>query len=570
VGDPNGDVLIEILGREDTQVKVNGFRIELGEIESAVLEHPNVKSTCAVVLDGRSIISFVCPMLSAAEESGRAPAGSEAVAGDGDGAQGAIDGSSDGTEARVEYWKTVYEHVYADGNQGARGSSASAVEAEANNFSGWNNSYDNSALSTAEMREWAENTIARIAALGCTKVLEIGVGTGLLFHRLIPRCAAYWATDLSPVATAKLSGWIASEPAASALAEKNVRVFTQPGHVALPDAGVAPPSFDTAVLNSVAQYFPSATYLREVVRQMMRAVGATSGGRLFVGDLRSARHLPHFHASVEAFRFTVLAREGSDGDGDGDGDGGAATPSDQLRSAVEVASMGEKELCVDPRFFLSLSDEGGEGSADESGAIAHDYTRVLLKRGVAVNELTKVRRAPFLLFPFLCSSFLSFLCSLSSFAHLFVLSFRVPLSSDTTPFSSSAPPRCRPPRQRARRASCTGPHSPRALAAAAARSPRSSERLARSRTKRRRARRATPSCAPCRTSSSWRTPSSSSSFAASRRSQSKRWSRLRRCAALRRSARCSARRARARAPGCRNRPPLPCTRSPNASAGVQK
>ncbi|WP_170870423.1 non-ribosomal peptide synthetase [Pantoea sp. 1.19] len=32
---------IEILGREDNQVKINGYRIELGEVEAALLQHPN-------------------------------------------------------------------------------------------------------------------------------------------------------------------------------------------------------------------------------------------------------------------------------------------------------------------------------------------------------------------------------------------------------------------------------------------------------------------------------------------------------------------------------------------------
>ncbi len=35
------DGLIEILGREDNQVKINGYRIELGEIEAALLAHPS-------------------------------------------------------------------------------------------------------------------------------------------------------------------------------------------------------------------------------------------------------------------------------------------------------------------------------------------------------------------------------------------------------------------------------------------------------------------------------------------------------------------------------------------------
>jgi acyl carrier protein len=41
--------LIEILGREDSQVKVNGFRIELGEIERVLLEHKDVASAALAV-----------------------------------------------------------------------------------------------------------------------------------------------------------------------------------------------------------------------------------------------------------------------------------------------------------------------------------------------------------------------------------------------------------------------------------------------------------------------------------------------------------------------------------------
>ena len=41
--------LLEILGREDSQVKVNGFRIELGEIEKVLTEYEHVSSAALAV-----------------------------------------------------------------------------------------------------------------------------------------------------------------------------------------------------------------------------------------------------------------------------------------------------------------------------------------------------------------------------------------------------------------------------------------------------------------------------------------------------------------------------------------
>ncbi len=43
LGRYRSDGVIEFLGRQDTQVKVQGYRVELGEIEAALLRHPNVR-----------------------------------------------------------------------------------------------------------------------------------------------------------------------------------------------------------------------------------------------------------------------------------------------------------------------------------------------------------------------------------------------------------------------------------------------------------------------------------------------------------------------------------------------
>merc|ERR1712185_680239 len=57
--------LLEILGREDTQVKINGFRIELGEIEKIAMEDDRVINCCAVVSEVRSTPQLVLFVTSA-------------------------------------------------------------------------------------------------------------------------------------------------------------------------------------------------------------------------------------------------------------------------------------------------------------------------------------------------------------------------------------------------------------------------------------------------------------------------------------------------------------------------
>jgi amino acid adenylation domain-containing protein len=61
--------VIEFLGREDFQVKIQGNRIELGEIEAAILQHPDVRHAVVVVHGQRHgskrLVAFVAPAVPA-------------------------------------------------------------------------------------------------------------------------------------------------------------------------------------------------------------------------------------------------------------------------------------------------------------------------------------------------------------------------------------------------------------------------------------------------------------------------------------------------------------------------
>ena len=67
---PDGS--IELLGRDDLQVKIRGHRIELAEVEAALQTHPQV-ATAAVVVAGqpleRRLVAFVEPLLCRAAEA---------------------------------------------------------------------------------------------------------------------------------------------------------------------------------------------------------------------------------------------------------------------------------------------------------------------------------------------------------------------------------------------------------------------------------------------------------------------------------------------------------------------
>ncbi|MBC3840995.1 class I SAM-dependent methyltransferase [Streptacidiphilus sp. 4-A2] len=121
------------------------------------------------------------------------------------------------------------------------------------------------------MEQWRSGTVDRVLTLKPRRVLEIGVGTGLLLSRIAPACEEYWGTDLSPAVVARLQGQLAEHPGLAG----RVRLSVQPAD----DFGGLPEGrFDLVLINSVAQYFPSADYLTGVLRQAMAvlAPGARS------------------------------------------------------------------------------------------------------------------------------------------------------------------------------------------------------------------------------------------------------------------------------------------------------
>ncbi len=322
---PDGN--IEFLGRIDHQVKVHGFRIELGEIEVALTQHPAVKQAVVLVHQDKSadkqLVAYFVADLS-------------------------LVSNKEDAQNYVSLWQNLYEETYRQSAQ------PSDQEVDLSfNIGGWNSSYTDQPIPEHEMREWVEQTVARILSLQPQNVLELGCGTGLLLSRIAPHCQSYTGADISATG---LDNIRALQKTRNDL--DNITLYERAADK-LDD--FADGCVDTLVINSVIQHFPDADYLLLVLQNARRLIKA--GGQIFLGDVPSLLMREAFHVSVQLFRAEDDSSCG------------------ELWQGVKQKMDAEKDLQFAPAFFHALKHLIPEIS----------HVQIIPKPGHAHNQLTLFR-----------------------------------------------------------------------------------------------------------------------------------------------------------------------------------
>lgn len=289
---PDGN--IDFVGRNDDQVKINGNRIELGEIQNAIEDIEGIKQSCVLVKERQTdegLAKIIVGYYVLDEEF-----------------------DIDNEDEIIKSWEGIYDADYD--------SSFSELNIESD-FVSWNSYITGEPIPISEMEAWRKNIVDNIKKLQPKKVLEVGVGTGLIMFPLIDDVERFVGIDISQNVIQRLNGYFNDK-------EKDVDFY----HLYADQIDQIPTEekYDTIIINSVCQYFPGFKYFETVLDQALTKL--SDSGSIFLGDIRNN----DLHKELIKKKLEHNNEDASD-------------------HRIESMAIKENELLISPEFFKRLNEK---------------------------------------------------------------------------------------------------------------------------------------------------------------------------------------------------------------------
>ncbi|MEM6404774.1 MAG: methyltransferase, partial [Cyanobacteria bacterium P01_D01_bin.116] len=298
--------------------KIRGYRIEPGEVEHVLSTVPGVKQACVTAREraaGTGTVKYLAGYY-------------------------VLDKNyvSDKDSDILWNWENLYNtSVYENIVEQRKMDS---------DFSGWNSYITGKPIPLSEMLQWRDYIVATIKSLNPCRVLEIGVGSGLLMYPLLKDVQRYVGLDISKLVIDRHQDY---------LKDKNHDVSLYYLRADQIDELPKDERFDTIIVNSVCQYFPNIQYFERTLEKAIEKL--STRGSIFIGDIRDY----DLHRKLIKEKF--------------DYHGESYTEQDINRLALK-----ENELLIGINYFINLKNVYKNIKVD-----------VLKRNGNFINELSKYR-----------------------------------------------------------------------------------------------------------------------------------------------------------------------------------
>lgn len=155
--------------------------------------------------------------------------------------------------------------------------------------SGWKSSFTGNAFSKQEMQEFVENVYIKLSDLitPSSRILELGIGSGLIAERIAPLCEQYVGVDISSETLERTKMRLEKEGL------NNISYVQEDIRNIKTVIGFSP---DIVIINSVMQYLNNEREYENIIRDLTDKI---KPGFIFVGDILDKEKKKDFIEKVQ-------------------------------------------------------------------------------------------------------------------------------------------------------------------------------------------------------------------------------------------------------------------------------